>query len=77
MEVKPGSADRDWRKSIRARVTLQVGANAPWFQVGEPLVLAARFHFLRPKTHHVANDRDRPLKKNAPGPGDYAQKPDL
>ena len=31
----------------------------------------------RPKTHFVANDRSRGLKKSAPGAGDFAKKPDV
>ena len=72
----PGTTDLEWRKTIVSRVGMLVGRNAPWFSCGAPLVLAARMHFLRPKTHFVGNDRSRPLKGSAPKAGEFAQKPD-
>ncbi len=77
VKVVAGTSDKEWRKTIIARVGLLVGREAPWFEEKVPLVLAARFGLLRPKSHFVANDRERPLKKSAPGRGDYALKPDL
>lgn len=69
--------DREWRKAIIARVGCIVGLDAPWFDEDEPLVMAARFYFQRPKTHFVANDRGRGLNKSAPAVGDFTRKPDL
>ncbi len=77
VKIVPGASDKEWRKTVIARVGFLVGQCAPWFQSGDSLVLAARMYHRRPKTHYVANDRARPLKESAPAPGEYAQKPDL
>jgi Holliday junction resolvase RusA-like endonuclease len=61
-----------WRNDIRA-------AFAPLMDGRElldgPLEVRVRFVFLRPQHHHVAGDRSRPVKPNAPVY--HAQAPDL
>lgn len=61
-----------WRKDIRAALEpLMEGRPL----LDGPIEVRVRFWFLRPQHHHVAGDRNRPLKLNAPTY--HAQAPDL
>jgi Holliday junction resolvase RusA-like endonuclease len=63
---------KGWRSEIRRVVTpLMEGREL----LDGPLEVRVRFVFQRPQHHHVAGDRSRPLKANAPVY--HAQAPDL
>jgi Holliday junction resolvase RusA-like endonuclease len=61
-----------WRSEIRRVLTPLVEGRE---LLDGPLEVHVRFVFQRPQSHHVANDRSRPLRPNAPV--FHAQAPDL
>jgi crossover junction endodeoxyribonuclease RusA len=53
-----------WRKVVAARLILMGAVGL--FKPGEPVAVTARFYLPRPKSHHLGNNPDRPLRDTAP-----------
>jgi Holliday junction resolvase RusA-like endonuclease len=56
--------NRPWRKLVKAAAGLAWGKDRP--AVACDVILEVIFMFARPQSHHLGNERERPLRSTAP-----------